>query len=208
MPERAGRAVAAASETRPEPRRLRRLFVMGGFDRRQYLAPRALVVLRKIDLDPWQSTRADRVKGAPLREFVERARRPVAKAAGCNDAIEDRDQMWRALPAELHDAEVLAVRFVRGHRLRHVDHPAAADLHLHLFVAEGLAGLAPGHEQCGVMVCNEQVTEQRGMEENVTIEHHEPLIQQSSCRPQRIKAVRFREAAILYIRHTRPAGLA
>ena len=79
--------------------------------------------------------------------------------------------------AELHDADVLAVRLGRVHRLRHVDDPAGADLHFHLLVAERrIARLAVIDEQCGVLVGSQEVIQQPGMEENVTIQDHEAFI--------------------------------
>ena len=72
--------------------------------------------------------------------------------------------------SELHDPEVLAVRVGRIHLLRNLAHAAAADLHLHLFVAEGgLVGLAIGDEQRVLVFRGHQVAEEHRVEENVTI---------------------------------------
>src|SRR3954463_5816682 len=37
------------------------------------------------------------------------------------------------------------------------------------------------------------------MEEDVTVQHHEALIKQSSCRPQRVETICFRKAGIVYV---------
>ncbi len=102
-------------------------------------------------------------------EGPERPRGPVAQTAAGDQAVHDADDLPRPLRAEFHDAEVLAVGIVRVHLLRDVDDTAAADLDLHLFVAEGLPGLAIG-EQEGVLVARaQQVVQKDGVEENVTI---------------------------------------
>src|SRR3954465_2089901 len=44
------------------------------------------------------------------------------------------------------------------------------------------------------------------MEEDVTIQHHESLIKQSSCRPQRVETIGFRKAGIFYVRNSAAAA--
>src|ERR1051326_139736 len=43
----------------------------------------------------------------------------------------------------------------------------------------------------------EQRLQQGGMEEHVTVEHHEAVQEQSACRPERIQAVRLGEPVVL-----------
>ena len=69
---------------------------------------------------------ADGVERAGLCEVVERARRPVTQAACRHAAAHDLDQLGGASSPEFYDAEVLAVRVRRIHRLRDLGHAAAA----------------------------------------------------------------------------------
>src|SRR5882672_8374072 len=61
-------------------------------DLRQNLPDGAMVVLGKVNLDPRQSTRPDRMKGSGFREFRERPGRPVLHAALSDQSIHDVDE--------------------------------------------------------------------------------------------------------------------
>ena len=131
---------------------------------------RALVILGKVDLGPGEAARADGMERSNLRELAERPRRPIAHAAGGNQAVHDGDELGGAFRSELHDAEVLAVGVFGIHLLRHLAHPPAPDLHLHLFVAEGsLVGFTIGDEQRVLVFRGKEVAEEHRVEENVTI---------------------------------------
>ena len=88
-------------------------------------------------------------------------------------------------------------------------HPAAADLHFHLFVAERrLVGLAIGEEQRVLVARGEQVVQEHRVEKHVTIQDHEPLIKQRSCHPERVHAVGLCVPGVLNVGNSVPTGAA
>src|SRR5688572_29257999 len=82
---------------------------LNAFDLGEYHVNRAPVVFRKVDLNPGEPAGADGMQRTPRRELLEGARDPRLVMAGLNESIQFLDQQVRAVRAELHDAQVLAV---------------------------------------------------------------------------------------------------
>ena len=148
------------------------------FDRRQDVAHGALVVLGEVDLGPRITAGADRVQRPERAKSRERARRPVAQAAGGDALIEQRRQQLGAV----------ARRTSRRRRSRRRPRPAAAswqissdsaaaDLDLHLLVAERLRVVVLiGNEQRVLVAGGHEVRQHLRMEEHVTIHDNEAVI--------------------------------
>jgi len=187
------------------PRSVRRPGI--GFNLRENVLHGALIVLGEVDFNPGKPARPDGVKRVRSGELAKRAGGPVLHASGGDEPIHNVDKHCGPFRPEFYDSQVFAIRLRRVHGLRHLDHPATSDLDLHLLVAEGrLVGLAIREEQRILVAGGEQVVQKDRVKENVTIQYHEPLIQQRSCHPKRVHAVGLGVTGILNIGNTVPTG--
>jgi hypothetical protein len=135
------------------------------------------------------------------RQLGEGTRQPLTHLAGRNDAGHLLDEGERPCRTEARDADVLRVALVLGQRLRNRRDEAAAHPHLHLLVAVR-HGVAPArHEQRVVASRGEEIVEQLRMEEDVAVQHEEPVQQQIAREPERVEAVGRRVPRVVHDVH-------
>src|SRR6185503_1233763 len=96
----------------------------------------ALVVLRKIYLNPRQSARAQRVQRMVPRELEKGAWRPLSSTTVTDKLIHVFDQQPRTASTKFYYSDVFAVGVNRIHLLGNINYQFVSNFDFHLLIAE------------------------------------------------------------------------
>src|SRR6266850_4476254 len=165
-------------------------------DRGPDLPARAPVIFREIDFDPRIAATLDGPERTPLAERPKGCRQPFPNGAAGDQAVHLLDEYRCACPAELSDADVLAIGLCRIDALGNRGDAPCANLDFHLLVR--ILAVTACRDQQGIVVARrQQILEQLLREEHVTVEDDESVGQQIAGDPQRVQAVGRGEAHVL-----------
>src|SRR5436853_689667 len=178
-------------------------------DQRKNFVHGAKVILGKINFDPGMIFCRHCIQRAFERKVSKLARSPRPMDASMNQRIHFLNQQLSAVPAELHDADILAVDLARIEFLAYVYHPAMPQTDFHLFIPHRRhLSIMVSQQQRVFVRIGKQVLQDLRMKQNIGVKNDEAFGHLFASKPKREQAVGLIVTGVLYVLDCGAADLA